>query len=322
MKIFNQTCALLLFINGCSVTQIGPTHVNDVGVFVRKDLPIYQTKTRSIVGWGFLLESIKGVDVILLGEQHDHATGHAVELAIVEDVMNKYPGSTLALEMLERDEQPVVDDFMENFIDSDTLEKITLSTNWGGSGGWMAWYQPIIDATKKCGGGVVAANAPRRYVRIARTDGFGRIDELPKNRRVYVDYPERLSDGRYRQRFWELAASMHGGDSEEPFEDLTEIDVSTIDPKDPVLPVFRSQQVWDATMAQSIVNARPSISKKVVLLVGQFHVEYEGGVVQELKKRMPNVRIAVISIQREIPDEAWWGNDKHPPIADFMIVGE
>jgi uncharacterized iron-regulated protein len=68
------------------------------------------------------------------------------------------------------------------------------------------------------------------------------------------------------------------------------------------------------------VNADPTLSKKVVLLVGQFHVEYNGGLVQEIKKRNPDLSIVVVSIQREIPEEDWRGTENSPPIADLMIV--
>ena len=157
---------------------------------------------------------------------------------------------------------------------------------------------------------MVAANAPRRYVKLARTGGFDRIDSLPKERRSLVDYPAELSGGRYRERFWEFAAHHEDGGEEE-------IDVTTIDPNDPLLPMYRSQQTWDATMAQSIINTKPSMERKVLLLVGQFHVEYDGGIVQELRKRMPRASVLVISIQREFPEEDWQGT---PPIADVMVV--
>ena len=295
---------------GCASVPRGPTHISDVGVSVRTDLEIIEPATNRHISWVEFLVKIDGVDIVLLGEQHDHAVGHAVQLAVVEDVMDAYPHSVLALEMLERDEQLRVDDYMEGFIDAKTFASITQSKNWGGSGGWEAWYQPIIDAAKERGGSVVAANAPRRYVRLARLDGYERIDELPKERRAFIDYPEELSSGRYRQRFWEF--SSHGDG-----EDVVEVDVNTIDPDDPMLPTFKSMQSWDATMAQSIVNANPSNSHKVILLVGQFHVEYDGGIVQELRNRMPGAKVLVVSIQRDIPEEDWQGDTD---IADIMIV--
>ena len=70
-------------------------------------------------------------------------------------------------------------------------------------------------------------------------------------------------------------------------------------------------------MARSVVNAKPTIRHKVILLVGQFHVEFEGGVVQELRKLLPNATIRVVTIHKETPDE--W-HDEEIPIADVLIV--
>lgn len=305
---------LVLFLTciapGCTSAPDGPLHVSDVGILVREDVAIIEPTSNDRVDWSELLIQIDRADVILLGEQHDHAVGHAIQLAVVEDVMDKYPNSVLALEMLERDEQELVDDYMEGFIDAKTFATLTHSTNWGARGGWAAWYQPIIDAVKDRGGTVVAANAPRRYVRLARTDGYERIDELPIARRVYIDYPKELSGGKYRERFWDFA--NHGDE-----EESEEINLDVLDPEDPLLPVFRSQQAWDATMAQSVANALSLDNHKVVLLVGQFHVEYDGGIVQELRQRAPHAKVLVISIQREIPEEEWRNS---PAIADFMVV--
>jgi uncharacterized iron-regulated protein len=315
MKIILGMLVLSFFMSGCTSSPLGPTHVNDVGLLVREDVDIIEPVSGNSVGWSELMFQIQESDIVLLGELHDHAVGHAVQLAVVEDVMDAHPNSVLALEMLERDEQILIDDYMEGFIDEETFERLTNSTNWGSRGGWVAWYQPIINAVKRRGGSVVGANAPRRYVRLARTDGYERIDELTESRRGYIDYPKELSGGRYRQRFWELGKTMRG--NEENDENSPIIDVSEIEPNDPMLPVFRSQQAWDATMAQSIVNAKPGENRKVILLVGQFHVEYDGGIVQELRNRIPEATVLVISIQREIPEEEWRGS---PPIADFMIV--
>ena len=303
-------------MGGCSSTPKQPVSVSEVAIHVRTDMHIYTPENGEVSSWSKLMVAIDSADIVLLGELHDHAVGHAVQLAVVVDVMDTYPQSVLALEMLERDEQILVDDFMESVIDAKAFASKTHSNNWGGIGSWAAWYQPIIDAVKDRGGSVVAANAPRRYVRLAGARGYARLDALPNERRVFVDYPKHLSSGRYRQRFWELGSQDDSGEK-------AEIDVSTIDPNDPKLPAFRSMQVWDATMAQSVVSARPSISNKVLLLVGQFHVEYDGGIVQEIRARMPSASIVVVSVQREIPDEDWMGNNtkgNRPPIADFMIV--
>ena len=303
----------VLSLTGCSAPKQSPLSARDLGFDVRNYVETIDPQNGNSMGWKDVMDLVAQADIILLGELHDHAVGHAVQLAITQDVLEKWPTSSVAFEMLERDEQILVDDYMEGFIDAKKLASLTESSSWAGSGSWDAWYQPIIDAVKKSGGGVVAANAPRRYVRIARLEGFGKIDELPISRSVFVSYPTELSSGRYRQRFWELA--FHGDEDGEK----EEIDTTTIDPTDPLLPVFRSQQVWDATMAESVALQKPTVEKKVLLIVGQFHIEYNGGVVQELQKRLPQANILSISIQKEVPEEEWNGT---PKIADIMIVGK
>ncbi len=294
---------------GCATTPTSPPSVFEVGIDVRTDTQLIDPATGEDVDWAELMRRIDEADIVLLGELHDHAIGHAIQLAVVEDVLDTYKGSAVALEMLERHEQPLVDDYVEGIIkDSKRFAKLTHSTNWGG---WELWYQPIIDAAIDRGGRIVAANAPKQYVTLARKEGFARIDQLPEERRRLVDYPAELSGGRYRERFWEFA--NHGEEEE------TTIDVSTIDPDDPMLPLYRSQQTWDATMAQSVLNANPTQDQKVILLVGQFHVEFDGGIVQELRYRNPDARVFVLSIQREIPEDEW---QAVPPIADLMIVGD
>ncbi|MBT4583588.1 MAG: ChaN family lipoprotein [Phycisphaerae bacterium] len=307
--------SLFCFITlaGCASPPQGPMSADDLGFDVREYVAITDTKSGASANWGDVMSSVAEAEVVLLGELHDHAVAHAVQLAIAKDVLERWPASVVAFEMLERDEQVLVDDYMDDFIDAKTFAALTRSTSWAGEGSWGAWYQPIIDVAKESKGGVVAANAPRRYVRIARIEGYEKIDELPDSRKVFVHYPDELSSGRYRQRFWELA--FHNENEEEQ----EEIDVTNIDPDDPMLPVFRSQQVWDSTMAESVALQNPTVDKKVLLLVGQFHIEYDGGIVQELKKMLPGVNILSISIQKEVPEEDWSGS---PKIADFMFVGE
>ena len=301
-----------LFLANCSTPPRGPISAQELGFDIREYVEIIDPSTNEELHWSAFMERVAEADIVLLGELHDHAVGHAVQLAVVQDVLHGWPQSSVAFEMLERDEQIYVDDYMDDIINTKTFTSLTNSASWAGDGSWVAWYQPIIETTKNAGGFVIAANAPRRYVRIARTDGFEKIDSLPPNRRRFVDYPHKLSTGRYRERFWKLALHTDDGVEED-------VDVTTIDPDDPMLPVFKSQQVWDATMARSVALQKPTVKKKVVLLVGQFHIEYNGGVVQELTALLPRAKVLSVSIQKELPEEEWNGD---PKIADLVIIGK
>lgn len=84
--------------------------------------------------------------------------------------------------------------------------------------------------------------------------------------------------------------------------------------------VLRSQRLWDATMADSIVRALDAApwQGKVVHLVGQFHSEYDGGLISEIQKRDSMAKILTISIQK---GEAYALRPEDKGKADLVIYG-
>ncbi|MHC5002862.1 MAG: ChaN family lipoprotein [Planctomycetota bacterium] len=280
----------LMLTTGCATPARAPeARPADVDA---RTLPMLDGRTADAIGWDDLMEMIAAADVVILGEQHNDAVGHAVQLAVVEDVLDRWPGSAVSLEMLERDEQTLVDDYMDDVIDAEQLAELTFSTRWAGSGSWTHWYQPVIDAAKQQDSPVVAANAPRRYVRLARTDGYDRLAGLPDPRRGYVEMPEEMPEGRYRERFWSVMGVAHDADLTDEASDE-----DSAAEQERVESLYRSQLVWDATMADSIAEARRRGAPKVVHLVGQFHCDFEGGLVQELRRRLTGSRVVVVSLQ-------------------------
>lgn len=285
-------------------------------------LPMFRGSTGAAMGWGDVLRACDWADVIIVGEQHDDALGHAVQTALVEDVFPRWTGSALTMEMLERDEQPIVDDYLDGIIDAETFATLTHSENWGDEGMWYEWYQPSVDAARNAGAQVVAANAPRRYVKLARSQGYDALAALPKERRRMVNWPEEIPEGPYKDRFFGLMSDMHRPTPPPAPEVPDEMPVgmpsadappaekpAQMPPRRMSMPsgnkmaesLFRSQLVWDTTMATSIANARQRGARKVIHFVGQFHCDFEGGTVAHLRKLRPEDRILVISMQRAEP---------------------
>ncbi|MCH2134685.1 MAG: ChaN family lipoprotein [Phycisphaerales bacterium] len=285
---------------GC---QAAPAPATPSTVSVRTQLRITSPGETGDLEWEDLVNRSLAADVIVLGEEHDDATGHAVQLAVVEDVLKRRAGGTVALEMLERDEQILIDDYVDGIIDAEAFAKATSSTNWAGTGSWTAWYQPIIDATIARDGRIVAANAPRRYVRLARRDGWEALAALPKNRATLATVPPESIDGVYRERFFEI---MSPDDHEGVETDTTIIES-----------FFDAQQVWDATMAESVAEAIRAHGPPVILLVGRFHSDHHGGTIRELERRLPDHSILAVSLEtgRGEPLEA--GQDV--PQADIIV---
>lgn len=304
--------------------------------------PIFDARTGGSLDWGDLLAAADGADVIILGEQHDDAAGHAVQQAIVKDLLRAHPTAALSMEMLDRSEQPIVDDYVAGLVDRDRFLEETASTRWlrisreylAGSIkratfderinriGWPDWevnYQPMIDSAKESGSRIIAANTPwARYTKLISIDeGYAKLDTLSPAQRALVAWPDQIPRGQYRERYWKLRAGRKEGDPPAAQSDA--------DPDNPhagpftddqVLAEFMKQLVYDATMADSIARALDTGASKVIHLVGQFHSDFDGGTVIELLRRAPQARILTISL---IPADATSLREEDRDRADFVI---
>lgn len=64
---------------------------------------------------------------------------------------------------------------------------------------------------------------------------------------------------------------------------------------------FRSQWLWDWTMGSSVARAG-ELGRPVVLVVGMFHVEREGGTVQAVRALRPGARVVSVVFVDEAPN--------------------
>ena len=339
------SCLVLvgLWLAGCSSSQqpeirVHPERVDAATVAERdpRHLAIFDGRTGESLNWEQLIARMDGADVIILGEQHDDGVAHATQLAIVQDVAARRAASgagagALSLEMLERDDQAVTDDYLEGIVDAETFAKLTSSADWAGPGTWKKWYQPTIDAAASAGWRIVAANSPRRYLRIARTDGYARLESLPASRRALFDIPKTWPLD-YRQRFIDVMAGMDDDEEEEsaapaataPASQPASQPSTRSSPHGPMKsedidPGLRSQLLWDATMADSIAKARRGGARPVIHLVGQFHSDFNGGTAQETRARLgKNARIITVSMQRRERDPPSL-HERDRNRADFVI---
>ncbi|MHC5008487.1 MAG: ChaN family lipoprotein [Planctomycetota bacterium] len=250
------------------------------------------------------------------------------------------------MEMLDRRKQAVVDDYLADFIDLDAFYERAGTTRWRKISldylegdinrktfkkrvtkiGWPDWennYQPMIDTAREAGAPVVAANTPWRvYTTVARKEGYERLDDVTPAQRALFDVPPEVLEGSYRERFWETMVGRPEGEEPPPPADDAEAGPMGMSSThsaltdEQVLEMFRAQLVMDATMAASIAAASEAGAVKVVHLVGHFHCDFEGGLVQELRRRLPDARILVVTMLNQ--DGAELGEDDIGR-ADFVV---
>ncbi len=264
------------------------------------------------LGWSDLLAAADWADVVLVGEAHDDAAGHAIELALWQDISAMRPGAVLSLEMLERDEQGAVDDYLAGRVSSVDYINATGSADWAGPGTWRRFYHPMVESARQGGHSVLAANAPRDLVRMVR----GGWDAVPLGRRHLVARP-RASHRTYRRRFAAAMAEHHHAPTTQPASTqpaatqpaTTQPAATQPDhhagpmPASMIDAFFRGQLAWDATMADSIARRLAQGGRPIVHMVGRFHVDFDGGLVGELRARRPSARILTVTLIPEPSDK-------------------
>ncbi len=255
-----------------------------------------------------VLDACARADVVIVGETHGHEAGLALAAELFEDLLQGSQRAALSMEFYERDQQVALDDYLKGVTDREQFEEAARRRE----GNDPAGHRRMIEAAREAGVAVIAANAPRRYVSLARQEGYGRLRTLtPEQQRLFV-IPWRMPEGRYREDFFALMGGMFAdgshGDSDVPVEERVEA-------------IFRSQSLWDATMADSIARALGA-HRPIVHVVGRFHSDFGGGTVQLLQDLAPHARIVTLSMIDSGEEAVASLREEDIGRADFVIYAQ
>lgn len=252
-------------------------------------LTALDARTGRPVAWEDLVSRAAAANVVLIGEEHDLTPAQMMAADLFAAILDKRPSAALSLEFFERDEQVHLDDYLGGLT---THEQFVAATGRR-AGNYPDGHRAMIDAAKAAGAPVIAANAPRRYVRLARLDGYDQLRKLNATQRATFVIPAAMPGGRYHEQFIAMMSAMgaHGPESAGP-------QPSPEQRRSAAEATFRSQALWDATMADSIADALRAGGRPVVHVVGRFHVDHDGGTLQLLRRARPSVRVLTISCGR------------------------
>lgn len=87
-------------------------------------------------------------------------------------------------------------------------------------------------------------------------------------------------------------------DEDEEEEEL----ILTPEQEESIASMFRSQCMWDSTMTDSVLKAADAGHRPVVHVVGQFHVNFGGGIPIRLAALAPELRMITICVSSEWSD--------------------
>lgn len=300
----------------------------DPGTITRdpRTLPLFVASAGSAphqtIPWDDLVRRAAEADVVLIGEAHGHPLGGAVTTALFTDVLaTRAPEDAvssaripaLSLEFFERDQQAHLDDYLAGITDEETFKKRTgrVGPSEFGPGNYPTAHRAMLEAAKAAGIPVIGANAARRYVTLSREESIERLGALSDEQQRLYAIPGALTEGPYRDRFFDdmagmMAAHMPEVDAVDPGEGdpaMTDAQQNNLDEAayQLIQGYYRAQNVWDATMADSIARALGRGLAPVFHIVGRFHVDDDGGLLQRLRTLRPGARILTIVLADDTP---------------------
>lgn len=260
------TSLSVVALSACSATSNTPQQQSITSYY---DYQLYSPEQQAISLFS-LPNEIKQADVILVGEWHTHAGIHHFQTELLKQRLNDTKEIALSMEQFSRDTQSTVDAYLAGEIGEQVL--ISQGNAWPN---YESDYRPLIELAKANQLDVIAANAPKSFVRCIGRQGLSYLDKLNANERQQLAANIDTTTSPYKEKFM---VSMHHGKPEQTERQ------------------YAAQITWDETMAESIVNyLERHPNKQIIHVAGKFHTEQGLGTKASLLKRNPNLSVVVIT---------------------------
>lgn len=200
--------------------------------------------------------------VFVLGEIHDQPCHHQNQINIINRLSQKGRVVHVGLEVLAFPHQNFVDQYLLGALSDDEFQK---AVAWGKD---FSFYKPKILSPLITGGQALAINTPRELsMKVAR---FG-LSSLTTEELALVPDGFELGNEAYFERFRQVMGDSSRGHQLPP---------------EALARYFASQSLWDDTMATQVLKWREFYpDDHIVIIVGDFHVSFGGGLPDRLNKR-------------------------------------
>lgn len=270
---------------------------------------VYDTRVKGFGDFETMLADLARADVVFLGEQHDDPNTHRLELAVLEGLTRRHVPLVFALEMFERDVQPVLDQYLAG--------KITEEQFLAGSRPWPRYatdYRPLIEYAKAHQIPVIASDVPRRIANDVSKTGLSVLDGLGAERALAARELHCPSTGAYYQRF--IDAMAGGG------HPPTAGDPTAADTRAKMDRFYFAQCLKDETMAESIADGWQKNYARHATIVhvnGSFHSDYAQGTAASTASRMGGRRIAVVALVPVDDLDTEKPDDDDVKLGDYLV---
>jgi uncharacterized iron-regulated protein len=285
-----------------------PTSTHAAAAVIYVPERVFETRRKAFSDFEAMLADLARADVIVVGEQHDDPNTHRLEAAILQGLLRRRVRVVVSLEMFERDVQPVLDNYLAG--------KITEEEFLSNSRPWPRYatdYRPLVEMARAHRWPVVAANVPRRLASEVSKGGLRALDAFSAADRAYAARELHCPLDGYYARFVAATSDHSSPESER----ATEEEKAAAKQR-----MYQSQCLKDETMAESVVaafNAQAGRPGPIVHYTGAFHSDFGAGTVERIRRRLPNRRVAIVSIMAKEDLDSLSVSDDDLTRAEYLV---
>jgi len=255
---------------------------------------IIHLKTGKSLSFDRFIDQLESKDLIFIGEKHDNPEHHLIQVQILQALMARYGGLSVAMEFFQEPQQPVLDRYMEG---ASTETVFLKDVDWR-----KAWsfdyyfYRPLIFMLREKGSRIHAINAPNDIVKKVARSG---LDSLKPEERNQLAKEIDL-DNEKRRAYLRDVYKHHTS------QDLKKFGY-----------FYQAQCVWEETMAENIAAYLKENEQRVVVFAGNGHIINRYGIPERTLKRV-RVNMATIvlypltgrtTIKKGTADYVWLTGD-------------
>ncbi|MDE0713716.1 MAG: ChaN family lipoprotein [Gammaproteobacteria bacterium] len=246
--------ASLLMVFLLAANPSGVVHAGDAAPMRFADHPlsgrIFDVKRDAFVDEPELVERLRGIRLVLVGEKHDNDEHHFIERRLLGRLVDNR--TRVVFEMMDESQQPLI----ETLERGDAMEVIRDKLSWTDRWPWPD-YGPLIRTVLERGGTIVAGNIDRERIGTLYSGETGWLDDDP--------------------RFASHDVLGHAG--REAFRERLYVSHCEVMPRESLDPMITIQTARDASMAHAMLgNGDAGPPTRSILVAGGFHTRRDLGV--------------------------------------------
>lgn len=247
-------CLALLLLAGCAAVPPGTLRDTDHPLAGR----LWDVATQSFIDEAELLRRAAPAEALLLGETHDNAEHHRLQLRVLQARLAAGARPVLLMEQFDTDQQAALDEARRTGRDLAPLMR-----------GWdWPLYQPLVALADTAGLPLQAANLPRTATRPVVREGYSTLAAGEVQRLAL----EQVWDEPRQKYMVDLIEASHCGMVTPQLRDG----------------LVRAQRLRDATLADAALG---KLDHGVVFILGRGHARRDVGVPLYLAARRPGTRV-------------------------------